>query len=172
MSVMVTALSEKSFVVTEPGLGPNREVGVFLTVYRIVGSANLKEGEKIREVSRVFHRSANGGRALSSQVGRPGGGSRGANTSRRGGTAPPSPGAPTVNPVSPFGQPSPGPTPPNDFDAAPANPSNPPRSPEDATPPSDPRAKNNLADPTSGHRPGGDVLGVGNKSNDDPFDDI
>jgi hypothetical protein len=65
LSVMVTALSDKSFVVTEPGLGPKNEVGIYLTVYRV-------EGDKIREVSRVFHRSAAGGRSLATPAARPG----------------------------------------------------------------------------------------------------
>ena len=67
LSVMVTALSDKSFVVTEPGLGPKNEVGVYLTVYRIEG-VGTKAGESLREVSRVFHRSANGGRSFATPL--------------------------------------------------------------------------------------------------------
>lgn len=54
LSLMVTALSERSFVIAEPGLGPKGEVGVYLTVYRL-------EGNSLREVSSVFHKSANQG---------------------------------------------------------------------------------------------------------------
>jgi hypothetical protein len=163
LSVMVTALSDKSFVVTEPGLGPNREIGVYLTVYRIEGQGT-KSGERIREVSHVFHRSANGGRPLTSRGAMPfmnpgannpatrgmGGGGNFAPAQRSAGGAPQSgAGSTPRNPNGP---------------TTPTNPNTP------LTPaPADQRPGAGVDDPTGQNTPSGDLLNGGNKTPEDPF---
>lgn len=56
VSLMVTALSEHSFVVSEAGTGPHNEAGYFLTVYHLTG-IGTKAGEKLVAGPRVFHKS-------------------------------------------------------------------------------------------------------------------
>ncbi len=63
-TILVTALSEHSFVVSESGAGPHNEPGFYLTVYHLMG-AGTKAGEKLVAGPRVFHKSSTSPAAVS-----------------------------------------------------------------------------------------------------------
>jgi len=58
--IVITALSEKTFLVTEAAIGPGKAPGFYITVYHITGSPALKAGEKLEAGPRTFHKSAPG----------------------------------------------------------------------------------------------------------------